>query len=115
MKYIIGKNRRKKRSKPASKGTSISPRLSVFRSNRYVYVQAIDDINGITVASSSSMQIKVKSDLTKIEEAKEIGIDLAGKLKKLKIKNAYFDRAGYRYHGRVRAIADGVRESGVII
>jgi large subunit ribosomal protein L18 len=87
-------------------------RLSVYRSNKYVYAQAIDDAKKITIASERSGNAD-KS--TKTENAKEMGLRLAKKLKDLKVKAVVFDRGSYPYIGRVKAIAEGIREGGITI
>ncbi|MBR1413786.1 MAG: 50S ribosomal protein L18 [Bacilli bacterium] len=93
-------------------GTSECPRLSVFRSNKGMYVQIIDDVNGTTLASSSSVMLKIKNG-GNVEGAKAVGKDIAEKCKKLKIKKVVFDRGGYLYHGRVAALAEAARENGL--
>lgn len=92
-------------------GTSERPRLSVFRSNKQIYCQLIDDTNGQTIASSSSkMLAKTES---KTVAAKNVGLDLAEKAKAIKVENILFDRSGYLYHGRIQALAEGAREGGL--
>jgi large subunit ribosomal protein L18 len=86
------------------------PRVVVFRSNKYIYAQLIDDQKAITVASSSDIKIKKG---TRFQKAKEVGISLAKSAKAKNIKKVIFDRAGYKYHGRVKALAEGVREGGL--
>ena len=93
-------------------GTAECPRLSVFRSNKGIYVQVIDDVNGTTLASSSSVVLKLKNG-GNVEGAKAVGKDIAEKCKKLKIKKVVFDRGGYLYHGRVAALAEAARENGL--
>lgn len=93
------------------KGTAEVPRLSVFRSNKEIYCQLIDDLTGITLASSSTVDDKTEG--TKIDQAKNVGKVIADKAKELNIETVVFDRSGYLYHGRVRAIADGARENGL--
>jgi len=92
-------------------------RLSVFRSNKYIYAQIIDDKKGETLVSASEKDIKAKSEKrkakNKIETAFEIGQIIAQKALKKKIKQVYFDRGGYKYHGRVKALAKGAREGGL--
>ncbi|WP_185876633.1 50S ribosomal protein L18 [Blattabacterium cuenoti] len=90
------------------------PRISVFRSNKGIYVQVIDDVNRKTLASSSSRE-KVFSNYkkTKKELSVEVGKLLGNKLKKLKINKLVFDRGKYLYHGRVKSLADGIREVGL--
>ena len=93
-------------------GTKDIPRLSVFRSNKDMFVQLIEDIEGKTLASVGGKEIKEKNK-TKLEMAALIGKLIAEKANKIKIKKVVFDRGGYKYHGRVKAIADGARESGL--
>lgn len=92
-------------------GTDVTPRLCVFRSNQAIYAQLIDDVKGVTIASSSSLELKLKSN--NIEAATAVGKDIAEKAKKAKIKTVVFDRGGYLYHGRVKALADAARENGL--
>lgn len=94
-------------------GTPSRPRLSVFRSNKAIYCQLIDDINGRTLASSSSQEGDVDSGLPKTEQAKLVGKKLGEKAVAANINQAVFDRSGYLYHGRVKALADGAREAGL--
>lgn len=89
-------------------GTDVTPRLCVFRSNQAIYAQLIDDVKGVTIASSSSLELKLKNN--NLEAAAAIGKDIAEKAKKAKIKTVVFDRGGYLYHGRVKALADAARE-----
>ena len=96
-------------------GTSEKPRLAVFRSNKEIYAQVIDDSQGHTLASASSKDKGVDGKKgTKIEIAKEVGAIVGKAAVSAGIKNVVFDRAGYLYHGRVKALADGARESGLI-
>lgn len=95
-------------------GTGALPRLSVFRSNSDIYVQLIDDTNGTTLASASSRQKDISAQSgTKVEISKLVGQAIAGKAKDLGISKIVFDRSGYIYHGRVKAVADGAREGGL--
>ncbi len=102
---MITKDRyvRKRRIRSKMEGTATRPRISVFRSNYFMYAQAIDDQKGVTLASAKS------------DSASEVGKSLGEKLLKIKIKSAVFDRSGYRYHGRVKAVAESLREIGVQI
>lgn len=93
-------------------GTSSIPRLSVFRSNKSIYVQLIDDINATTLASADSNNTSVKGS-NKIDQSKEVGVLIANKAKDLGIESIVFDRNGYRYHGRIKALAEGARENGL--
>lgn len=99
---------RKKRTTIKTLGTAKRPRVSVFRSNKAIYAQLIDDENGLTLASANSLELKAKE--FNIEIAKKTGEILAKKAVELKISEVAFDRSGYRYHGKVKALADGMRE-----
>ena len=108
--------RRHARVRKKVKGTSATPRLSVYRSLNHVYAQIIDDTKGVTLCSASTMEKVVKAkiaDMTKTDAAKEVGKAIAAKAKKLKIEAVVFDRGGYIYTGRVQAVADGAREAGL--
>ncbi|MDG1914704.1 MAG: 50S ribosomal protein L18 [Crocinitomix sp.] len=94
-------------------GTSEQPRLSVFRSNKQIYAQVIDDIQGITLASASSYKNTATDGKSKSEVAAIIGKDLAEKAVKAGVSAVVFDRNGYQYHGRVKSLADGAREGGL--
>ncbi len=93
-------------------GTGDKPRLTVFRSQKHIYAQVIDDLNGMTLASSSSIQVKTDKGWN-VEAAKKIGADIAAKAKGRGIESVSFDRNGFKYHGRVKALADAARESGL--
>ena len=95
-------------------GTEAAPRLSVFRSNKQISVQIIDDVNGVTLASASSLDksLNIKNG-SNIEAATLVGKSIAEKAKKANIKTVVFDRSGYLYHGRVKALADAARENGL--
>ena len=107
------KNRRKTRVSSKINGTSLRPRISIFRSNRFIYAQVINDVEGNTIVSANSKDLKLKS--SKVEQAKNIGLEIGKKLKELKIEACVYDRGSYRYHGSVKSLADGVREAGVTI
>ncbi len=112
------KLRRKRRISSNIKGTKIRPRISVFRSNRYVYAQAIDDVERKTLFFFSNFDLKKEADYKKgkkRDDSKKIGIGLAKKLIKNKIKAGVFDRGSYAYNGRVKALAEGLREGGLKI
>ena len=113
---LKGRQKRHKRLRKKISGTNLRPRLSVFRSSLHIYVQAIDDEAGRTLAASSSVEIKKM--LKKIytgnkESAKAVGADLARKLLEQSISSVVFDRGGYVYHGRVKSLAEGAREAGL--
>ena len=95
-------------------GSAQKPRLSVFRSNRDIYVQLIDDVNGVTLASVSSRQADIVAQkANKVETSKLVGSAIALKSGELGIKDVVFERSGYIYHGRVKAVAEGAREGGL--
>ena len=107
----MGRVRRKSRIRKKISGTDTTPRLSVFRSNRHMYVQVISDESGRTLASASSL--KDLGGGTTVDKAKELGKLLGEKCGGLGISQVVFDRGGYRYHGRVKALADAAREAGL--
>ncbi len=92
-------------------GTAERPRISVFRSNTQIYAQIIDDTAGKTLVSASSVELKTKGNKTDI--AAQVGKSLAAKAKDAGVANVVFDRGGYLFHGRVKALADGAREGGL--
>lgn len=95
-------------------GAAAKPRLSVFRSNTDIYAQLIDDTQGVTIASASSKQKDIAAQKApKTEKSKLVGAAIAAKAKDLGITTVVFDRSGYIYHGRVKAVADGAREGGL--
>ncbi len=96
-------------------GSAAKPRLSVYRSNKDIYVQLIDDANGVTLASASSRQADITAQkVNKVEKSKLVGTAIAKKSEELGIKDVVFDRSGYIYHGRVKAVAEGAREGGLL-
>ena len=101
----------KKRVRGKVQGTSECPRLSVYRSNKQIYAQIIDDIDGNTLASASSLKIEDK--LPKKEIAAKVGELIAGKAKEAGVEKVSFDRNGYLYHGRVRELANAARKAGL--
>lgn len=105
----------KKRIRKVITGTKEKPRLSVFRSNKHIYTQFINDTEGRTILSASSLnkEIADKKNITKTEQAQLVGKLVAEKSKAAKITNVVFDRNGYLYHGRVKALADAAREGGL--
>jgi large subunit ribosomal protein L18 len=106
----LARSSRKRRVRAKINGTAQKPRLSVFRSNTHIYGQLIDDVNGVTLASASDLKSKKGN---KTESATAVGKALAELAKKAKITECVFDRNGYKYHGRVKALADGAREGGL--
>ncbi len=103
----------KRRIKKIVTGTSEQPRLAVFRSNKEIYAQIINDATGATIVAASSKQKNIKAKGTKIEIAATVGKDIAEKAVKAGIEKISFDRGGYLYHGRVKALAEAAREGGL--
>ena len=112
--------RRKRRTRLKIRGTSERPRLSVFRSNKHIYVQIIDDSKGITLATSSTREKTLAKNFKKsgsggnIDAAKRVGTDIAKKAKDAGVDRVVFDRGSYLFHGRVKALADAAREGGLL-
>ncbi|OGY46625.1 MAG: 50S ribosomal protein L18 [Candidatus Buchananbacteria bacterium RIFCSPHIGHO2_01_FULL_47_11b] len=109
----IAKKRRHARVRARISGTAERPRMHVFRSLLHIRVQLIDDVAGKTLLAASDTELKAKKDV-KVERAKQLGQLIAQKAKAAGITNVVFDRAGNQYHGRVKALADGAREGGLI-
>jgi len=93
-------------------GTAESPRLTVYRSNKEIYAQLIDDLKGVTLAAASSTEKELKG-VKGVEQAKQVGLKIAEKAKAAGITAVRFDRNGYLYHGRVKSLADAAREGGL--
>ena len=113
---LKGRKTRHRRIRKKISGTSLRPRLAVFRSARHIYAQAIDDSAGGTLTASSTVAIQksLKKTYTGNKEAaKAVGADVAKKLIEKSISTVVFDRGGFVYHGRVQALADGAREAGL--
>jgi large subunit ribosomal protein L18 len=94
-------------------GTAERPRLSVFRSTRFIYAQVIDDASGRTLAAASSREAGVAGNSSKLDVARAVGKTLAERAKAAGVKAVVLDRGGYQYHGRVRSLAEGAREGGL--
>lgn len=107
----VKRQKRHQRIRNKISGTSECPRLNVFRSNTGIYAQIIDDTKGVTLAQVSSAEVKTKGTMTEIATA--VGKLIAEKALKAKIKTVVFDRGGYQYHGRVKALAEAAREAGL--
>lgn len=106
--------RRKRRTRKKIIGVSEKPRLCVFRSNRHIYGQIIDDQKNRVLLAYSDLALKLEKKLTKTEIAREVGLNLAKKAIEKGIKKVVFDRGGYKYGGRIKALAEGAREGGLI-
>ncbi len=112
----LGRTKRHRRIRKRVYGTNARPRLNVFRSLKHIYAQIIDDDNGRTIISASSQESDAqgkKAAAGKLSMAKAVGILLAERAKEKGISSVSFDRGGYLYHGRVKALADGAREGGL--
>ncbi len=94
-------------------GTAERPRLVVFRSNRYIYAQVVDDVAGSTVVAASSQEAGLRDKKLTVETASEVGKLLGARAKDAGVGRVVFDRGGYPYHGRVKALADGARQAGL--
>ncbi len=118
MKKITTRSRARVKIRKKVAGSADKPRLSVYRSLNNIYAQLIDDSTGNTVLSVSSLspdlKTEIKSVKSKVEKSRLIGNAIAKKALAKNIKNVVFDRSGYKYHGRVKAVADGAREGGLV-
>ena len=108
----ISRVRRHARVRAKISGTAEAPRLCLYRSNKNIEAQIIDDVKGVTLVASSSMSLKLANG-SNIEAASAVGKDIAEKALAKKIKTVVFDRSGYIYHGRVKALAEAARETGL--
>ena len=110
------KDRRHRRVRKKVTGTAERPRLAVFRSSKHIYVQAIDDLAGRTLASASTMEADVRGGTTAtVDAAKSVGKLVGERAKAAGITTVVFDRGGFKYHGRVAAVAEGAREAGLTL
>ena len=108
----VSRVRRHARVRAKISGTKECPRLCLYRSNKNIEAQIIDDVKGVTLVASSSMTLKLENG-SNVEAAAKVGKDIAEKAKAKKIKTVVFDRSGYIYHGRVKALAEAAREAGL--
>ena len=108
----ISRVRRHARVRAKVSGTAACPRLCVYRSNKNIEAQLIDDVKGATLVASSSMSLKLENG-SNVEAASKVGKDIAEKALAKKIKKVVFDRSGYIYHGRIKALAEAAREAGL--
>jgi len=115
-KRVLGREKRHFRVRKSVVGTAERPRLSVFRSLRHIFAQLVDDASGRTLVSASSISKEIRGTVAgkkKSEVSKSVGLLLAQKAKASSIETVTFDRSGYLYHGRVKALAEGAREGGL--
>ncbi|HEV2310686.1 MAG TPA: 50S ribosomal protein L18 [Acidimicrobiia bacterium] len=111
---VEGRRRRHQRVRKHVRGTAEKPRLCVFRSSRHIYAQLIDDTRGHTLAAASTMEAEARAGRTGDRDAaRAVGRRLGERAKQAGVSTAVFDRGGFRYHGRVAAVADGAREAGL--
>ena len=117
MKRLIEKNKRRVKRKKSIrgklKGTPERPRLTVFKSNKNIYIQAIDDISGTTLVSVSNLEKDMKEIKATVEGAEKLGNIIGERLKEKKVESVVFDRNGFIYHGKIKAVADGARKAGL--
>jgi large subunit ribosomal protein L18 len=110
------RDRRHRRVRKKVTGTAERPRLAVFRSSKHIYVQAIDDLAGRTIVSASTMETDLRANATAtVEAAKKVGTLIGERAQAAGITTVVFDRGGFKYHGRVAAVADGAREAGLTL
>ena len=109
----VARDRRHRRVRKRVRGTAERPRLAVYRSNRYIYAQIIDDVQGATLVSASSVEPELRSERLTVETAAKVGSRLGTRAKEAGIDAVVFDRGGYKYHGRIKALADAAREAGL--
>lgn len=107
------RQRRHLRVRKRVRGTADRPRLQVYRSNRYIYAQVIDDNNGVTLAAASSVEPDLRSGKLDVATAAKVGSLIGARAKEAGVGAVVFDRGGYKYHGRVKALADAAREAGL--
>ncbi len=107
------RQRRHTRVRRRLRGTAERPRLAVYRSNRYIYAQVIDDISGSTLAAASSAEADLRSATLTVDTAAKVGSLIGARAKDAGVEAVVFDRGGYKYHGRVKALAEAAREAGL--
>jgi len=107
------RRRRHRRVRKSVNGTAVRPRLAVFRSNRYIYAQVVDDVAGATIVAASSQEKDLRTRTLTVDTASEVGKLVAQRATAAGITAVVFDRGGFAYHGRVKALADAAREGGL--
>jgi len=111
----VAKDRRHRRVRKKVRGTTARPRLAVFRSNKHIYAQVIDDVTGATLAAASTAEKSFTGPGATVAAAKQVGTLVGERAKGAGVDTVVFDRGGFSYHGRVAAIADGAREAGLVL
>lgn len=109
----VARDRRHSRVRKRVRGTHARPRLAVYRSNRYIYAQVIDDIEGRTLAAASSQESDLRANALNIDTASKVGALVASRAKDAGIETVVFDRGGYKFHGKIKALAEAAREEGL--
>ena len=109
----VARKRRHQRVRKKVRGTPERPRLAVFRSNKHVYAQVIDDVNGVTIAAASTREKDFSGATGTVDAAKQVGKRLGERAKAAGIESVVLDRGGFKYHGRVAGVAEAARESGL--
>src|SRR5437870_2434000 len=109
----VARERRHRRVRKKVRGTPDRPRLAVFRSNKHVYAQVIDDVHGVTLAAASSTERDFGENTSTVEAAKQVGKLVGERAKAAGIESVVLDRGGFKYHGRVAGVADAAREAGL--
>ena len=112
---LVARDRRHRRVRKKVRGTAARPRLAVFRSNKHIYAQVIDDVAGSTIASASTVEQSFSGATGTVDAAKQVGKLVGERAKAAGVDTVVFDRGGNRYHGRIAAIADGAREAGLVV
>jgi large subunit ribosomal protein L18 len=111
----VAKDRRHRRVRKKVRGTTARPRLAVFRSNKHIYAQVIDDVTGATLAAASTAEKSFTGSGATVAAAKQVGTLVGERAKGAGVETVVFDRGGFSYHGRVAAIADGARAAGLVV
>ncbi|MCH7583158.1 MAG: 50S ribosomal protein L18 [Acidobacteria bacterium] len=107
------RSRRHTRVRKRIRGTEARPRLAVYRSNRYIYAQVIDDVDGHTLAAASSLEMDLRSDSLNVGTATKVGSLVASRAKDAGVSAVVFDRGGFKFHGKIKALAEAAREEGL--
>ena len=107
------RQRRHTRVRKRVRGTAERPRLAVFRSNRYIYAQVIDDVKGETLAAASSQEADLRGNTLNMDTAAKVGALVGSRAKGAGVDSVVFDRGGYKFHGKIKALADAAREAGL--
>ena len=107
------RSRRHTRVRKRVRGTSERPRLAVFRSNKYIYAQVIDETGAHTLAAASSQESDLRSNALNVDTASKVGVLLASRAKDAGVDSVVFDRGGYKFHGKIKALAEAAREEGL--